>query len=192
MTHAELYVLFETELAELIQKGLSMPFVRPMLTDDGEHFPGFDHENPQPSTHELWCERPFVFDIRKLPDTFYGFKLYTSVPWNARPEPFRPKNHYIPEQFDALNYKPYEDIFLPEKVMVYALKHAKEIRAELNDPTFTIKNICDMIVWRDFNEHKREYWEWQLRHSLNSCRWHYSVIASLYTKTPGFRTQNFQ
>ena len=167
MTLDELYVLFEIELAHLIEQGLSMPLIRPSLTSDGEHFPGFDWDTPKPSTHNILCERPFIFNIRKLPKTFYGLEIFTYVPVHARPEEFRPKRNDKPLPVNALNYKPHEDIFEPRKVIAYAHLHAQEIRNQLNDPDFTIKDICDMIVWRDFERHKREHLERELRRSKN-------------------------
>jgi hypothetical protein len=167
MTHSELLELFKTEMADLIEKGLDIPFVRPIVTEEGEHVPGCDHDHPKPHTHELYTERSFIFDIRKIPATFHGFKLYAWVKYKTKPAEFCP-----PERTDEdiekgiYRFLPIDEIYPPERVIAYAEENVLDICEQLNDYTFTLKDICDMIVSGDFDEHKKECEEARVRRIL--------------------------
>ena len=168
MTRSELLELFETEMAHLIEKGMSVPSVWPLLNEDDEQMPGCDHDYPTPATHMLVTERPFIFDIRKIPDTFHGFTLYCYIDWDTKPEEFR--GPPLPDDWkpkDGIVLIPLDILFAPEKVMAYAEEHVLEICEQLNDYTLTLKNICDMIVCCDFEQHKKECEEKRLKRLLN-------------------------
>jgi hypothetical protein len=167
ITHLELRELFRTEMAHLIAKGLETPFVRPRLTDEGEYEPGCDDEHPKPNTHDLYAMRPFVFDIRKIPATFHGFSLYVFPKYDSKPDEFRhPDRTEEDIKKGIYRFLPMDELFSPEKVMAYAKEHVLDICDELNDYTFTLKDICDMIVSRDFDEHIKECEEARLRRIL--------------------------
>jgi hypothetical protein len=167
MTRAELTQLYEKELAHLIEKGLELPFIRPILTDEDKHVEGIDYEHPKPHTHELWTHRPFLFDIRKLPATFHGFKLYVFANWGTKPPEFQgPVRTKQDIKKGIYRFYPLDVLYDPEKVKAYAEDHFLDICAALDDYTFTIKDICDMIVGNDFEKHEKWCEEERLKRIL--------------------------
>jgi len=99
-----------------------------------------------PNTHRLYAFRPFVFDIRQLPESFQGFELVVFVSVETIPEEF---------QLDEAGILPVDICWSEGKVIAYAEIHALEICEQLNDYTFTLKNISDMIADGDIEQHKK-------------------------------------
>lgn len=90
--------------------------------------------------------RPFIFDFRKLPTTFRGFKVDTGISWDTIPEEFRLEEDELVPFYISMS---------EEKIIAYAEEHAVEICEELNDFALTLKDICNMITGGDFERHKK-------------------------------------
>jgi hypothetical protein len=156
MTAKELQTDFEKQFQSLTEKGLQfcnvMPLHRPAsgiwksVSEDAE---------VHPTSHYIFTCRPFIFDIRQLPKVFLGFQVHVIVWQSALPDEFR---------LDEDDTVPTESCWSEERIIAYAEEHALDICTQLNDYTFTLKDICDMIARGDFEKHKK-YLEEEKRRS---------------------------
>ncbi len=155
MTAIELKADFENQFQKLTEKGLQfdnvMPLHRPVtgiwksVSEDAEI---------DPSTHYISASRPFIFDIRKMPKSFLGFTIQVSMWQSALPDEFR---------LDEEDSVPTASCWSEEHIIAYAEEHALDICTQLNDYTFTLKDICDMIAYGDFEQHKKNLEEEKIR-----------------------------
>lgn len=99
-----------------------------------------------PSTHRVTIFRPFIFDVRQVPKSFHGFELETTIISETIPYEFR---------LDEEDIVPFDICHSEEKIIAYAEKNALDICEQLNDYSFTLKDICDMIAGGDFERHKK-------------------------------------
>ncbi|MCG3167475.1 MAG: hypothetical protein POELPBGB_03267 [Bacteroidia bacterium] len=148
MTAKELKADFEIQFQALIDKGLEFGNVMPVHRV-GEGITKSVHGDAEihPATHYISASRPFIFDIRQLPKSFRGFTIQVMVWQSAVPDEFR---------LDEDDIVPFEVCWSEERVLAYAEEHVLDICTQLNDYTFTLKDICDMIVGGDFERHKKQ------------------------------------
>jgi hypothetical protein len=153
MTVKELQDEFENEFATHIQKGLGTISVfskvaKGMMTN--EKADTIIH----PSTHKLYSFRPFIFDTRQLPETFREFELEITTNYETIPDELR---------LDEEGMVHFHVCRSPEKLKAWAEEHALEICEQLNDYTFTLQDLCNMLADGDFERYKRICKEAELR-----------------------------
>lgn len=144
MTVKELQLDFEKEFAVQIKKGLGTISV---FNNSGKGIKTSEKEDApiHPSTHKLFAFRPFIFDTRQLPEKFRGFELEVITNYPTIPDELR---------LDEEGMVPSYICRSPEKLKAWATEHALEICEQLNDYTFTLIDICNMIADGDFERYK--------------------------------------
>ena len=152
MTVREIKKEFALEFPALAAQGMGIEcaFRKEKTKEELEH--GWlkksskEDDEIEPATHYLDIGRPMIFDFRKIPKTFRGFELSAGIIQDSVPEEFKAEE-------EGLMY--YDECYSPERIIEYAETHALEICEQLDDYTFTLKDICDMIVGEDFERHKK-------------------------------------
>ena len=147
MTIKELRKEFEKEFAALALKGVELYCAVPKKKGKHGMTKGAkDDEEIASSTHDIYISRPLIFDGRKIPETFYGFKIEGTT-----------SNDSVPDEFKAYDegLLPFDVCWSEEKIIAYAETHALEICEQLNDYTLTLKDICDILAGGDFERHKK-------------------------------------
>jgi len=147
MTYNEVKQQFEKQYADLVNKGLKLYFAMP-LKKEGDTIRKSvpDDTEITPATHSLAYKRPFIFDIRKLPKTFMDYELMGAINQESLPEEFRADEYELMTSAECWS---------EAHILQYAEEHALEICEQLGDYSFTLKNICDMMVG-DFEKHKEQ------------------------------------
>ncbi len=145
MTIRDLRTQFHIEFPELMEKGLHFDGI--FTLGPGIMSPVADTVEANPSAHQIFCSIPFIFDYRKLPKIFLGFKMSGAIPIETIPEEFR---------LDEEGLLTYEECWSEARIIAYAEEHALDICEQLNDYTLTLKDLCDIIAGGDFERHKKE------------------------------------
>jgi hypothetical protein len=164
MTANELTSAFYEEFAMLKGQGLIVTgiFGFPMLSK-GKYFSigigqgAEDYEEVSPETHRISVLHPFVFDGRKLPDSFMGFKIFKV--WIEKSIPRLIERRVIDSDGSITSWT-------PEQFRQYAHKNANRIRKALNDPTMTEEDILDALAQNSFKRYCAEYEQERLRRLL--------------------------
>ncbi len=155
MTAKELTTAFYNEFDLLRNQGLIVTGISetPMFSK-GQHMQigiaqvAEDYEEVSPETHRIGVLHPFIFDGRKLPYSFMGFKI--SKVWIAKSIPRSIERRVIDSDGSIISWT-------PEQFRQYARKNANRIRIVLDDPEMTEEDILDAISLGNFNKYCDEY-----------------------------------
>jgi hypothetical protein len=146
MTVSELKIELARDYEDLVSKGLRLHGAMPNKREGSAMLMSVPDETEiHSSTHHLLFSRPFIFDLRKLPETFRGFDVKPLIGQEDMPEEFRA---------DEYELMPFHECWSEEHILTYAEEHALEICEQLNDYSLTLKDICNMIAFGDFEKHK--------------------------------------
>lgn len=155
MTVKELQSAYEKDFQSLIKEDVTFFAVFPKERSSGNPFnkSADDDEIIEPGKHQLNLSRPFIYNIKHLPETYKGFEIRYLISSETYPYEFglEMETMLTPDVF-----------YSEEKIIQYAEDHADEICKQLNDYSLTFKDICDIIAGGDFealklaNEKERE------------------------------------
>jgi len=100
---------------------------------------------------------PFLFDNRKIPESFMGIKVLNVVQWDT-----------IPEEIEDIVFDPagFETNHTPEQYEKYVRDNLIEMRKALKQPDLSYEDALDAICFGDFTKYKSEYEERRLRRLL--------------------------
>lgn len=147
MTAADLQKAFETEFAELIKKGLTFDIMTfPESGRSGVLKPMHGDNIPNVDRDKILVWYPFIFDSRKLPETFKDFKIEALRSHDTFPEEFR---------LDEEGLMTSQECWSEKRIIAYAQEHALEICEELNDYSLTFEEICDIVAGGSLEELKK-------------------------------------
>jgi hypothetical protein len=155
MTAEELTKAFYHEFTKLRDQGLIVTGISgTMEYSEGQYMKigiaqvAEDYEEVSPETHRIGVLHPFIFDGRKLPDSFMGFRIFKV--WIAKSIPRSIERRVIDSDGSITSWT-------PEQFRQYARKNAKRIRQALNDPTMTEEDILNAIAQNNFKRYCTEY-----------------------------------
>ncbi len=155
MTAEELTKAFYHEFAKLRDQGLIVTGISgTMGYSEGQYMKigiaqvAEDYEEVSPETHRIGVLHPFIFDGRKLPDNFMGFKIFKV--WIAKSIPRSIERRVIDSDGSITSWT-------PEQFRQYARKNAKRIRIVLDDLEMTEDDILDAVSLGDFKKYCDEY-----------------------------------
>lgn len=92
---------------------------------------------------------PFVFDKRKVPNTFLGIDVRGGT-----------SNEDLPEEFQIGDAKK-EYIWAPERYEKFVDKYMEKIRKELGEPNMDKVEMLSALCGQDFHEYTRQCKEWE-------------------------------
>lgn len=92
---------------------------------------------------------PFVFDKRKVPNSFLGIDVRATI-----------SNESLPEEFQVGDAKK-EYIWAPERYEKFVDKYMGKIRRELGDPNMDKTEMLNALCGKDFNEYVQQCKEWE-------------------------------
>jgi len=130
----EILKSFETKFGHLKKKGLTIE--------------GLQMIDPKKKKHVIKISRPLVFDNRALPKKFEGLDIKTNIKLSDK----------MPTEFNVDRTQPdwfkKQYIWAPERFEKFVERCEKEIKAELNCPEMTKKELLDALCFGNFQEHK--------------------------------------
>ncbi len=161
MTAEELTSLFHEQFASLKDQGLIVTGIAGALEiKEGKNLSigiaqiAEDYEEVSPESHRISVIHPFIFDGRKLPDSFMGFKISKVY-----------MSKSIPPEIDkpVLDPAGFKTSWTPDQFRKYVHKNASRIRLLLDDPEMTEDDILDAVSQGDFNKFCDAYEERRIK-----------------------------
>jgi hypothetical protein len=125
---------FESKYGHLKKKGLTIE--------------GLAITDVKKKKHVIKISRPLVFDNRLLPKRFEGLDVKTNIKLSID----------MPKEFSIDRSQPdwhkIEYMWAPERFEKYVARCEKEIKAALESPEMTKKELLDALCFGNFEEHK--------------------------------------
>jgi hypothetical protein len=155
ITIREMRARFKKDYAELFERDkakLSLSWRIPEDIGNELHaiLPEFTTGDTQidPLLYQLSLNVPLIFDHRKIPKNYNGFKVVVSVSgFESYPE----------WEFGNMVCDNYEGHMDPQRYINFVNRCASEIREKLNAPEMTAEEMLDAICFGDFRKYKEDY-----------------------------------
>jgi len=132
----EILKSFETKYGHLKKKGLTIE--------------GLSLIDVKKKKHVIKISRPLIFDNRQLPKRFEGLDIKTNIKLTTE----MPKEFNVDRSAPDWHKKQY--IWAHERFVKYVNRCEKEIKAQLNSPDMTKKEMLDALCFGNFEEHKQK------------------------------------
>lgn len=132
----EILKKFELKYGHLKKKGLTIE--------------GLAIIDPKRKKHVIKVSRPLIFDNRLLPKRFEGLDIKANIKLSMD----MPQEFLLDRTIPDWNKKSY--IWAPERFEKFVNRCEKEIKAELECPEITKKELLDALCFGDFEEHRRK------------------------------------
>lgn len=159
MNARELKAAFKKDHADLFERGLL--FCGIFFTPFSEQSEDAEIDlDPVPGNDVITVMRPFIFDSRKTPVTYKGFKVSNQLRSPSEPQHENIFGHdHVPMEFviddDEVIYV--EDAEAPLRYTTFVDRCEDDIRKALGDPSMTRMDILDALAWGDFKRHCENY-----------------------------------
>lgn len=132
----EILKKFESKYGHLKKKGLTIE--------------GLSIIDPKRKKHVIKISRPLVFDNRLLPKRFEGLDIKANIKIGTT----------MPKEFEVDRTNPEwfkkQYIWAPERFEKFVDRCEKEIKAELECPDLSKKELLDALCFGDFEGHKQK------------------------------------
>ncbi|MBW6479931.1 MAG: hypothetical protein K0B37_10920 [Bacteroidales bacterium] len=166
MTANEVIAAFEQQHAQLFEKGLFITGIY-QDADDNQSKDGLSigiahslepDDEIKPECCHMSVMHPFIFDNRKIPESFIGVRVMNIVQADT-----------IPPEIEEIVYDPagFEDWHTPGQYERYVRENMIEIRSALKQPDLTYEEALDAICFGDFAKYKQEHEERRLKRLLS-------------------------
>lgn len=132
----EILKKFESKYGHLKKKGLTIE--------------GLAIADVKKKKHVIKVSRPLVFDNRLLPKKFEGLDIKANIKLSTE----MPKEFAVDRSMPDWNKKQY--MWAPERFEKFVNRCEKEIKATLDCPEITKKELLDALCFGDFEEHKHK------------------------------------
>ncbi len=154
MNARELKAAFLKDHAELFERGLI--FCGIFFTPFSEHSEEAEIDlDPVPGNDVIDVMHTFIFDSRKIPETYKGFRVSNQRTTcdDQQESIFRP--NYLPEEFvigdDEVIYV--EDAEAPMRYTTFVDRCEDDLRKAFGDPSMTRMDLLDALAWGNFQRH---------------------------------------
>lgn len=155
MNARELKDAFLKDHAELFERGLI--FCGIFFTPFNDHSEEAEIDmDPVPGNDVIDVMHAFIFDSRKIPETYKGFRVSNQRAMPSEPQQddiFEPE--YLPQEFvigdDEVIYV--EDAEAPLRYTTFVDRCEDDIRKALGDPAMSRMDILDALAWGNFQRH---------------------------------------
>ncbi len=97
----------------------------------------------------IHVEYPFIFDKRKIPQTYLGIEIRGGT-----------QSKDLPKEFQIRNTMK-EYVWAPERYIEFVDRCTDEIREELGDPNISQYEMLSALCGRDFREFSAQIKEWE-------------------------------
>ena len=172
----ELICSFRNDFGNLEKQGMKIigVFGTPQLDCNDTFSIGIGEQKEvgevSPWSYHISVSHPFVFDNRKLPNFYKGFRVQNVM---TAKDNYTGENkaNELPGEFkiDRNNeFIPHDEYWAPEKFIAFVERCEDEIRKKLDDPSMTKKEMLDALAWGDFEKHKMQCKKWRIKRLTNN------------------------